>query len=213
MSVFLVRNRCNICHVSSQEPLGSSKRYMNTNVPNIIVVTGPPGSGKTTLAHKLSKEIGCPAICRDEIKAGYVITQNKSHAELGDGVNAKIYDVFFEIVNAYLRYEVTVVIDAAFQHKVWAPRLNEIKNVAKLKLLICNVDPLVAFERRQQRLLANPNREKFHGEKMKVALSNTNAPQIYDPPFLDVPTLRVNTMNQYDPGFETILHFITADSR
>jgi adenylate kinase family enzyme len=185
---------------------------MNTNVPNITVVTGPPGSGKTTLAHKLSKEIGCPAICRDEIKEGFVITQNKSHDELGNGVNAKIYDVFFEIVNTYLRYEITVVIEAAFQRKLWAPRLNEIKNVAKLKLLICDVDPLLAFERRQRRLLANPNREKFHGEKVKDALSSTNTPQIYDSPSLDVPTLRVNTTNEYDPTFEAILHFIMHSS-
>jgi predicted kinase len=179
----------------------------------MIVVTGPPGSGKTTLAHKLSKEIGCPAICRDEIKEGYVITQNISHDELGDGVNAKIYDVFFEIVNAYLKHGITVVIEAAFQHKLWAPRLNELKNVAKLKLLICEVDPLLALERRHQRLLANPNREKFHGEKEKLSLSNTSAQQLYEPPFLDVPTLRVNTTNEYDPKFEMILHFIMNSSR
>jgi predicted kinase len=184
---------------------------MNTNVPNLIVVTGTPGSGKTTLAHKLAKEIGCPAICRDEIKEGYVITQNKSHDELGDGVNAEIYDVFFEIVDIYLRYGITVVIEAAFQHKVWVPRLNEIKNVAKLKLLICDVDPSVALKRRQRRLLAKPNREKFHGENMKDIFGGVHAVQIYDPPSLDVPILRVNTTNEYDPKFETILHFIMGE--
>ena len=28
------------------------------------------GSGKTTLAHKIAQAVGCPAICRDEIKEG-----------------------------------------------------------------------------------------------------------------------------------------------
>jgi adenylate kinase family enzyme len=37
-----------------------------------VVVSGPAGSGKTTLAHRLASAIGCPAICRDEIKAGMV---------------------------------------------------------------------------------------------------------------------------------------------
>jgi len=40
--------------------------------PTLIVVSGPAGSGKTTLAHAIASAIGCPAICRDEIKEGMV---------------------------------------------------------------------------------------------------------------------------------------------
>jgi adenylate kinase family enzyme len=38
--------------------------------PSLIVVSGPPGTGKTTLAHEIATVVGCPAICRDEIKEG-----------------------------------------------------------------------------------------------------------------------------------------------
>ena len=40
----------------------------------LVVVSGPMGSGKTTLAHRLAGSVGCPAICRDEIKEGMVHT-------------------------------------------------------------------------------------------------------------------------------------------
>ena len=186
---------------------------MSKKLPTVVVVTGSPGSGKTTLAHKLSKEMGCPAICRDEIKEGYVLTQNKSHDELSKDVNTKISAIFFDLMNIYLRSGVTIVIEAAFQHNVWAPRLNEIKDIAKLKLLICDVDPLLAFERRQRRLLANPSRAKFHGEKLAVVSNNPNVLQSYEPPSLDMPTLRVNTTNEYDPKLETLLHFVLDDDR
>jgi len=39
-------------------------------IPTLVVVSGPPGTGKTTLAHKIAKAVGCPAVCRDEIKEG-----------------------------------------------------------------------------------------------------------------------------------------------
>ena len=44
------------------------------NVPSLIVVTGRPGAGKTTLAHTLARLIRCPALIRDELKEGFVLT-------------------------------------------------------------------------------------------------------------------------------------------
>jgi predicted kinase len=40
--------------------------------PTLVVVTGGPGAGTTTLAHELARLIPCPAVCRDEIKEGLV---------------------------------------------------------------------------------------------------------------------------------------------
>ncbi|WP_433685874.1 zeta toxin family protein [Nocardia sp. CA-119907] len=35
-----------------------------TRLPTLVVVSGSPGAGKTTLAHALATRVGCPAICR-----------------------------------------------------------------------------------------------------------------------------------------------------
>ena len=46
--------------------------------PTLIVVSGPAGSGKTTLAHALAAAVGCPAVSRDEIKEGMVASNPAS---------------------------------------------------------------------------------------------------------------------------------------
>ena len=48
-------------------------KQVNVNHPFLIVVTGRPAAGKTTLAHTLAQAIRCPLISRDEIKEGYSV--------------------------------------------------------------------------------------------------------------------------------------------
>src|SRR5215213_5232879 len=86
-----------------EEPLPMKK-------PFVIVVTGRPGSGKTTLAHTLAKHIHCPALCRDEFKEGYVHTMGGTHASLETDINRRLYDIFFETVDFVVSKGVSVVI-------------------------------------------------------------------------------------------------------
>ena len=77
-------------------------RNMNSK-PKCIIVTGRAGSGKTTLARKLGERLHMPLISRDEIKEGYVNTYGVKHDQLPPNTNGVVSDLFFEIVNQYLK--------------------------------------------------------------------------------------------------------------
>lgn len=98
-----------------------------TPKPKCIIVTGRPGSGKNTLANKLARALWMPLVSRDEIKEGYVNTFGVKHDALPPDANALATDLFFEIVEYHLERNISVVIEAAFQHKVWEPRIEKIR--------------------------------------------------------------------------------------
>jgi predicted kinase len=179
------------------------------NKPFVIVVTGRPGSGKTTLAHALARRIACPALCRDEFKEGYVHTLGGTHASLGPDINLRLYNIFFETVDFIVSKGISAVIEAAFQHKVWEPKLIHLAEIARVAVVVCTVEPMLARSRFIERGLADAARERFHGDNaVQAAKSGLElAVGEYDPPHMDLPTLTVDTTDGYKPELDQVVSF------
>jgi predicted kinase len=176
--------------------------------PSLIVVTGRPGSGKTSLAHALARAVRCPAICRDEIKEGFVNTTGESGSP-GDEIGRRVYEAFFDTVKLLLSRRITLVAEAAFQHKNWAPKLEPLREIARIRIVLCDINPALARARHVERGLADPDRERFHHDvAVQAAREGRELPiDSYDPPRLDVPVLTVETTDGYRPDFDAIVAF------
>jgi predicted kinase len=179
------------------------------NKPLLVVITGMPASGKSTLAHLLSKETRLPLLSRDELKEGYINTAGISHNQVPDSVAIHIYESFFETAELLLSKEISIIVEAAFQDKLWRPKLAALSVRAAIKIIICKVNPALASERFANRLSNDPGREKYHGDTSFNSLQKNNAwAEKYEPVKMDVPTLEVDTTDNYKPSLEKIIQFI-----
>ena len=171
--------------------------------PTLVVVSGPPGSGKTQLAHALASAIGCPAISRDEIKEGMVHGRAGGFSpSAGDELTKRTYPLFFDIVRRLLEGGVTVVAEAAFQDRLWRQGLDPLSSLAALRIIRCAVPDDLARARRLRRMNVPTRAAHADAEWLDAPASR------FEPISLPSPTLVVDTSDGYAPELVEILRFV-----
>jgi predicted kinase len=181
---------------------------MNASSPTLIVVSGPPGSGKTTLAHQIARVVGCPAICRDEIKEGMAHATPGFTPGPGDDLTARTLPTFFAVLEVLLTAGVTTVAEAAFQDRNWRPHLSPLLSLARLRIVHCATDPGVAFQRILRRGAASGTRAAHPDPGPADEAGYLRRHREFDRVALDAPSIEVDTTSGYRPGIGQIVSFI-----
>jgi predicted kinase len=179
-------------------------------LPTLVVVSGPPGSGKTTLAHKIAQAVGCPAICRDEIKEGMAHATPGFVAGPADALTMRTLPVFFRVLELLLRAGVTTVAEAAFQDRLWRPGLEPLQGLAQLRIVHCTVDADLAFQRSLRRRQENPLRSAHADAGPRDAAERALIHDEFARVSVNAPWIEVDTTNGYRPALREIMAFVNG---
>jgi hypothetical protein len=116
--------------------------------------------------------------------------------------------VFFAVLELLLRAGASTVAEAAFQDHVWRPRLEPLRELARIRVLHCVVDAGLAFQRNLRRAQENPPRRAHADPGPREQDERTRFHQAFNRVRLDVPALEVDTTDGYRPGLAEIVAFV-----
>ncbi len=118
-----------------------------------IIITGLPGTGKTTLGRKLAKELQLPFICKDDIKELLFDGLGWKDREWSKKIGGASYDMLYYVTELLLKAEKSLIIETNFNPEFANQKLLELKekyHFAPVQIR-CFADGEVLFERFKQR--------------------------------------------------------------
>lgn len=82
--------------------------------PLLVVVTGPPGAGKTTIAESLREELGLPLVAKDALKEALGGELGVTGRDASQRLGGAVYEVLGLVVHELLRAGVSVIAEGNF---------------------------------------------------------------------------------------------------
>jgi predicted kinase len=128
----------------------------------------------------------------------------------GDPLTQRTLPLFFEVLHLLLEAGTSVVAEAAFQDRLWRPELERLADLALLRIVRCNVDAAVSFERAARRGVASQSRLRAHGNStLGQGIADWGrAVESFEHVSVSAPSIDVDTTDGYDPNLDEIVAFI-----
>ncbi len=174
--------------------------------PLLVLVTGAPGSGKTTLARQLAAELRLPHLNRDEVFDGlrHSVARGAPAPVAQRGV-----PLWFSTLEHLLAGGVSMVADGTMYRGEFEGDVRRLHHFAQVVNVHCRTaDPTTRFRARQ--LARGASAAELDAQLAKVADNLARAVDPLDP---SKEVIEVATDGIYEPSLESLVTRLTAPAR
>jgi len=143
----------------------NGRDIMSIKHPRLIIVTGRPAAGKSTLANWLSKELKLPFVSKDTIREVLFERLDWKDRPWAQLLGRASVDMMFYFAEAELVVNRSIIMDNSFDPGISNSRFQELKAEyqADSIQIVCNSDRETLFKRFKARAETG-NRHPGHGD-------------------------------------------------
>lgn len=178
--------------------------------PILVIVSGMPASGKTTLAEQLSAALGVPCFTKDGIKEllfdAEHVEPDELDEEISEQLGAQAITMLYYITRRILDSGGSVVLEANFRARIAQAQIEPFRSRATVRQVACHVPMRQIVERFEER--------QEHDERHPVHAEIDNVDQLVEDlerkdygPIPGLPTLMVDTSDGFAPPLAEIIRF------
>ncbi len=176
-----------------------------TQRPPLIIVNGPPASGKSTLGKEIAAELGIPLLSKDAIKEEMYDSLGKIERKISRRLGETSMRLMYTVARKILDAGLGVVIEANFYHGISEKDLSKLIAVSDAVMVHCTAPEEVLKQRYIERAQSG-ERHPVHDDANRAdELGKDLDDGIYDPLNLGIPLIRVDSSDGFDPSVAEIV--------